>query len=117
MTYFGENIDVDFSKGYPEVDHKHKTSSVEHLMASARLYDDWFKNPITPTDIMNFVLESQKKEQEMAENRRHWLSEEEKIAALWERACNPGGQAQNDRLAKQGKKPPRQLIRLSLIHI
>ncbi len=54
---------------------------------------------------------AEKKEQELAENRQHWLAEEEKIYALWERAYNPGGQAQNDRLAKQGKKPPRQLIR------
>ena len=53
----------------------------------------------------------QKKELEYEENREHWLSEEEKIYELWGRAYNPGGQAQNDRLAKQGKKPPRQLIR------
>ncbi|MDD5533503.1 MAG: carboxyl transferase domain-containing protein, partial [Syntrophales bacterium] len=53
---------------------------------------------------------AEKKELEMAENRRHWLSEEENIYELWEKAYNPGGQAQNDRLAKQGKKPPRVLI-------
>ncbi|HRS87847.1 MAG TPA: carboxyl transferase domain-containing protein, partial [Syntrophales bacterium] len=57
------------------------------------------------------LTRSQKRELEWAENRRHWLAEEEKIYALWERAYNPGGEAQNERLAKQGKKPPRQLIR------
>ena len=53
---------------------------------------------------------AQKKEAEHEENRRHWQAEEEKIYALWEKAYNPGGDAQNQRLAKQGKKPPRQLI-------
>ena len=57
------------------------------------------------------VTLGQEKELEYEENRKHWLSEEEKIYELWEKAYNPGGQAQNDRLAKQGKKPPRQLIR------
>ena len=57
------------------------------------------------------VTLGEEKELEYEENRRHWLSEEEKIYELWEKAYNPGGQAQNDRLAKQGKKPPRQLIR------
>jgi hypothetical protein len=47
----------------------------------------------------------QKKEQEHRENREHWLAEEQKIYDLWERAYNPGGQAQNDRLGQQGKKP------------
>ncbi|HPG70712.1 MAG TPA: carboxyl transferase domain-containing protein, partial [Syntrophales bacterium] len=53
----------------------------------------------------------QKKELEQRENREHWLAEERKIGELWEKAYNPGGQAQNDRLAQQGKKPPRELIR------
>ena len=53
----------------------------------------------------------QKKELEHRENREHWLAEEQKIHELWEKAYNPGGQAQNDRLAQQGKKPPRELIR------
>jgi 3-methylcrotonyl-CoA carboxylase beta subunit len=53
----------------------------------------------------------QKKELEYEENRKHWLSEEEKIYELWEKAYNPGGQAQNERLHKQGKKLPRQLIK------
>ena len=53
---------------------------------------------------------AQKKEAEHEENRRHWQAEEEKIYALWEKAYNPGGEAQNQRLAKQGKKAPRQLI-------
>jgi len=53
---------------------------------------------------------AQKKSLEYAENMQHWRSEEEKIDELWKRAYNPGGQVQNDRLAKQGKKPPRQLI-------
>ena len=53
----------------------------------------------------------EKKEQEHRENREHWLAEEQKIHVLWVQAYNPGGQAQNDRLAQQGKKPPRQLVR------
>jgi len=44
-------------------------------------------------------------------NRKHWLAEEEKIYELWEKAENPGGQKQIDRLKKQGKKPVRELIR------
>jgi len=52
-----------------------------------------------------------KKEEVYEENRKHWLSEEEKIHELWERAYNPGGQKQIDRLAKQGKKPVRELIK------
>ncbi|HPC74834.1 MAG TPA: carboxyl transferase domain-containing protein, partial [Syntrophales bacterium] len=57
------------------------------------------------------LTRQQKKEMEYEENRKHWLAEEQKIYELWERAYNPGGEAQNERLAKQGKKPPRQLIR------
>ncbi|HOP35238.1 MAG TPA: carboxyl transferase domain-containing protein, partial [Syntrophales bacterium] len=56
------------------------------------------------------VSRAQKKEAEQEENRLHWLEEERKIYDLWEKAYNPGGDAQNQRLAKQGKKPPRQLI-------
>ncbi len=52
-----------------------------------------------------------KKERVHEENRKHWLAEEEKIYELWERAYNPGGQKQIDRLAKQGKKPVRRLIK------
>jgi len=66
ITYFGENIDVDFSKGYPEVDYKHKSMSTEHLLKSAQLYDEWFSNrATTPNEIMDFVLKSQKNNQEM----------------------------------------------------
>ena len=53
---------------------------------------------------------AQKKEAEHQENNQHWLKEEQKIYDLWEKAYNPGGDVQNQRLAKQGKKPPRQLI-------
>lgn len=52
-----------------------------------------------------------KREREYADNRRHWLSEEEKLYARWEEAYYPGGQDQVDRLIKQGKKPVRELIR------
>lgn len=51
-----------------------------------------------------------RKEAELEENRQHWLKEEEYLHALWEKAYNPGGQEQIDRLLKQGKKPVRQLI-------
>jgi 3-methylcrotonyl-CoA carboxylase beta subunit len=53
----------------------------------------------------------QKREKQYKENREHWLAEEEKLYELWEKAYNPGGQAQIDRLAKQGKKPVRELIK------
>ncbi len=53
----------------------------------------------------------ERKEREYKENREHWLAEEKKIYDLWERGANPGGQKQIDRLAKQGKKPVRQLIK------
>lgn len=52
-----------------------------------------------------------KREREYADNRRYWLSEEEKLYARWEEAYYPGGQDQVDRLIKQGKKPVRELIR------
>jgi 3-methylcrotonyl-CoA carboxylase beta subunit len=52
-----------------------------------------------------------KREMELEENRKHWLAEEGKIYGLWEKAYNPGGEEQNKRLAKQGKKPVRQLIK------
>lgn len=52
-----------------------------------------------------------RKEREYEENRKHWLAEEEKIYELQKKAYNPGGQKQIDRLAKQGKKPVRQLIK------
>jgi len=51
-----------------------------------------------------------RKELEYSLNRKHWLAEEEKLYALWDRAYSPGGQDQIDRLIKQGKKPVRQLI-------
>ncbi|MFH2012712.1 MAG: carboxyl transferase domain-containing protein [Pseudomonadota bacterium] len=44
------------------------------------------------------------------ENRDHWLKEEESIYARRQEAYNVGGQKQLERLAKQGKKPVRQLI-------
>ncbi|MDY6878673.1 MAG: carboxyl transferase domain-containing protein [Desulfatiglans sp.] len=52
-----------------------------------------------------------KKEMEFDENRAHWFKEEEKISELWEKAYMPGGEAQVERLKKQGKKPVRQLIK------
>ncbi|MCD6271776.1 MAG: propionyl-CoA carboxylase [Deltaproteobacteria bacterium] len=53
----------------------------------------------------------EKKEREQQKNLKHWEAEEEKLYELWEKAYNAGGQTQLDRLAKQGKKPVRQLIR------
>ncbi len=50
------------------------------------------------------------KDIEYENNRKHWLAEEEKIQDLWERACNPGGPKQIERLKRQGKKPVRELI-------
>jgi len=52
-----------------------------------------------------------RREREHKENREHWLAEEKKIYDLWERGANPGGRKQIDRLAKQGKKPVRRLIK------
>jgi 3-methylcrotonyl-CoA carboxylase beta subunit len=51
-----------------------------------------------------------KKQEEQEANKAHWTAEEEKLAALWEKAYFPGGQKQVDRLAAQGKKPVRELI-------
>lgn len=48
---------------------------------------------------------------EQEDNMNHWLNEERQIYALWERAYNPGGQKQIERLAKQGKKPVRELVK------
>ena len=45
-----------------------------------------------------------------AENRSHWLSEEQKLDERIHEAVWPGGQKAVDRLAKQGKQPVRQLI-------
>lgn len=56
------------------------------------------------------MTRAQKKEAELAENKRHWLAEEEKLYEMWDKAYNPGGQQQIDRLKKQGKKPVRELI-------
>ena len=49
---------------------------------------------------------------EHEKNKEHWLKEEKKIYDLWEKAYNPGGKAQIERLNKQGKKPVRELIKL-----
>ncbi len=46
------------------------------------------------------VSRAQKKEAEQEENRLHWLEEERIIYDLWEKAYNPGGDAQNQRLAR-----------------
>ena len=46
----------------------------------------------------------------MDENRRHWLKEEQKLDERVDQALWPGGRDAVDRLAKQGKKPVRELI-------
>ncbi|MFO7861743.1 MAG: carboxyl transferase domain-containing protein [Desulfosalsimonas sp.] len=46
----------------------------------------------------------------MTENRQHWLNEEAKLDERVNEALWPGGQEAVDRLAKQGKKPVRELI-------
>ncbi|MCP4629291.1 MAG: propionyl-CoA carboxylase, partial [bacterium] len=48
---------------------------------------------------------------EYRKNRSHWLAEEEKLYALWEKAYNAGGPRKLEHLRKQGKKPVRELIR------
>ncbi|MFP4629364.1 MAG: acyl-CoA carboxylase subunit beta [Desulfohalobiaceae bacterium] len=45
-----------------------------------------------------------------AENREHWLGEEQKLDARVQEALWPGGQKAIDRLAKHGKKPVRELV-------
>ncbi|MFW6082015.1 MAG: carboxyl transferase domain-containing protein, partial [Desulfosalsimonas sp.] len=45
-----------------------------------------------------------------AENRQHWLNEEAKLDERVNEALWPGGQKAVERLAKQGKKPVRELI-------
>ena len=51
-----------------------------------------------------------KKSQITENNRAHWKNEEKQIHALWDKAYNPGGQKQIERLKHQGKKPVRELI-------
>ena len=51
-----------------------------------------------------------KKSQITENNRSHWKNEEKQIHALWDKAYNPGGQKQIERLKHQGKKPVRELI-------
>ncbi|MEE4601771.1 MAG: carboxyl transferase domain-containing protein [Desulfobacteraceae bacterium] len=51
-----------------------------------------------------------KKAQITENNRAHWKNEEKQIHALWDKAYNPGGQKQIERLKHQGKKPVRELI-------
>jgi 3-methylcrotonyl-CoA carboxylase beta subunit len=46
----------------------------------------------------------------MSDNRQHWQNEEARLDELVNEAIWPGGQAAVDRLAKQGKKPARELI-------
>ncbi len=48
----------------------------------------------------------------MSANREFWESEEKKLDELVYQATWPGGQSAVDRLAKQGKKPVRELIQL-----
>jgi 3-methylcrotonyl-CoA carboxylase beta subunit len=43
-------------------------------------------------------------------NREHWLKEEEHLAQRVQQAMNPGGEQAIARLAKQGKRPVRELI-------
>jgi len=45
-----------------------------------------------------------------AENLKHWMEQDEILSKHREEAYNVGGQKQIDRLAKQGKKPMRDLI-------
>jgi len=44
------------------------------------------------------------------ENRTHWLNEEAKLEELIRKATSPGGDKAIEKLARQGKQPPRQLI-------
>ena len=60
---------------------------------------------------MTTLSREQKKEAERIANQKHWLAEEEKLYELWDKSYNPGGEKQIERLAKQGKKPVRQLIK------
>jgi 3-methylcrotonyl-CoA carboxylase beta subunit len=43
-------------------------------------------------------------------NRLHWQAQEQELEALMQKAMQPGGQKAVERLAKQGKKPVRELI-------
>lgn len=52
-----------------------------------------------------------RQEQELEANRAHWQQEEEQLLARWQMAYEAGGKQQLERLAKQGKKPARQLIK------
>ncbi|HOO91579.1 MAG TPA: hypothetical protein PLA74_12210, partial [Syntrophales bacterium] len=49
-------------------------------------------------------------EREREDNLKHWMAEDAALFKHRDEAYNVGGQKQVDRLAKQGKKPMRELI-------
>jgi 3-methylcrotonyl-CoA carboxylase beta subunit len=57
---------------------------------------------------MQHMQENQQTEGKI--NREHWLQEEEHLAQRIQQAVNPGGERAIARLAKQGKKPVRELV-------
>ncbi|MBW2595473.1 MAG: hypothetical protein JRC93_05780, partial [Deltaproteobacteria bacterium] len=56
------------------------------------------------------LTRAEKLEEGRAANLKHWIAEDEVLFKHREEAYNVGGQKQLDRLAKQGKKPMRELI-------
>ncbi|MBT8490499.1 MAG: hypothetical protein KJN62_05585, partial [Deltaproteobacteria bacterium] len=56
------------------------------------------------------LTRAERREKEREANLQHWTAEDEVLFKHREESYNIGGQKQVDRLAKQGKKPMRELI-------
>jgi len=57
ITYFGNNIDVDFSKRVPEVDFKSKVLAPPHCHTLAEFFDKWLDDPVSPNDLKEKIGE------------------------------------------------------------
>lgn len=55
ITYFGNNIDVDFSKKVPEVDFKSKVLASDQCHTLAEFFDKWLDDPISPHDLQEKI--------------------------------------------------------------
>jgi 3-methylcrotonyl-CoA carboxylase beta subunit len=59
---------------------------------------------------MDFTTMPDDQTNQQKANKEHWLREEEHLTQRVQQAMNPGGEQATARLAKQGKKPVRELI-------
>lgn len=51
VVFHGRNIDIDFSKGIPELEGKNKHLAPEQLIDLGNFYDDWVENPISVNEL------------------------------------------------------------------